>query len=381
MGEAQYRFQTSSLDSLGLDPDQSLRGISVFISRERAENLGAIAESSDQKMIPDALITYLRPDQPIVVVVESKVHAAADVLQARQINLGAYEPQWNPSEPILVRWSTLIDDLWALIDLGVASGTEATLLSDFFDFVDSHYRGVGPYSTLRRCGGVDERIRRRCRSILGEATQREAYRASRGHGPYVEMEGPASLPRRVAFDLDQKATCLRLSFWPADTPTQARAFYSDPPLLRRIASMTEEGDWTAAPNMHFGHFSAGYAWLPMPSSTSIDQYFDFWRDHTELIRTVYEPPKQPDWDSLLDRLEESGIISSREAFDGDFVRTNRTKADVRPGIELSRSWTLEEAAELDDRGELVAQVRGAFGQALETFGEQPPGPSGLARGV
>lgn len=88
VGEAQYRFQTSALDLPGLESDQPARGISVFISREQAENLGPVAESSDKKMIPDALITYLGPDEPIIVVVESKVHAAADAIQARQINLG-----------------------------------------------------------------------------------------------------------------------------------------------------------------------------------------------------------------------------------------------------------------------------------------------------
>ncbi len=367
VGEAQYRFQTSSLDLLGLETDQPLRGISVFISREQAENLGPVAQSSNQRMIPDALITYLGPDEPIVVVVESKVHAAADAAQARQINLGPYEPTWDPVEPVALRWSTLIDDLWTLVDLNITSGSEAELLSDFFDFVDADYRSVGPYSTLRRCSDIRERLRRRCRTILGEATDREAHGPSRGNGPYVEMQGPASLPRRVAFDLDEQGSALHLSFWPADTPNQARAFYSDRPLLMRVGSMAEEENWTIANNMHFGHFQTGYAWLPMPSSTSMEQYLRFWRDHIELIGTVYEPPKQPDWSGLLERLEESEIISSREAFDRDFVLTGRTKADVRPGIELYRWWALDEAIELDDRGELVGQVRAAFDRVLETF--------------
>ncbi|MGN6557411.1 MAG: hypothetical protein ACTHLH_05300, partial [Solirubrobacterales bacterium] len=112
VGEAQYRFQTSSLP--GLQADQMLRGISVFISREPAANLGPIAESDDRRMIPDALVTYLGPDDPIVTVIESKVHAVADALQARRINLGFLKPKWDPPEPVALRWSQLIDDLWAL---------------------------------------------------------------------------------------------------------------------------------------------------------------------------------------------------------------------------------------------------------------------------
>jgi hypothetical protein len=367
VAEAHYRFQTSSLDLPALQPDQPLRGVSVFISCEEAENLGPIAASEDQKMIPDALIVYPGSPEPIVVVVESKVHAAADALQARRINLGPQAPQWDPSVPVAIRWSKLIDDLWALTDLDIGGGAEATLLSDFFDFVDTHYRRVGPYSTLRRCGDIEERILRRCRAVLAAATDREAIGPRRGRGPYVEMEGPASLPRRVAFDLADDGSYLRLSFWPADTPTQARAFYSNPELPKRVIAMTEAGKWTVTANMHFGHFQAGYSWLPMPSETPIGHYLDFWGANVESIGTFYEPPKQPDWNDLLEKLEKAKIIASREAFDRDFVQTNRTKADVRPGIELSRLWDFDEAVELDDRGDLVNDVREAFNHALETF--------------
>lgn len=90
--------------------------------------------------------------------------------------------------------------------------------------------------------------------------------------------------------------------------------------------------------MHFGHFQRGYAWLPMPGQPDISAYLAFWREHQDLIATVYRPgdPKHPgqDWDSLLGHLFEAGI-ASRDAFDRDFVNTNRNKADVRPGLEAS----------------------------------------------
>lgn len=237
----------------------------------------------------DALITYSGPDTPIVVVVESKVREAADALQARDINLEDIKPAWDPPEPVELLWSDLIDELWELVDLQAASGSEGWLLLDFFDFVDLYYREVGPYSTLRRCAGVAERIRRRCRALLEEATSRPALGPSRGMGPYVEMEGAASLPRRVAFDLDESASNLRLSFWPADTPSQARAFYSDEQLVDRVRALCESDGWGWAPNMHFGHFQRGYAWLPMPGQPDISAYLAFWREHQDLIATVYRP--------------------------------------------------------------------------------------------
>jgi hypothetical protein len=62
------------------------------------------------------------------------------------------------------------------------------------------------------------------------------------------------------------------------------------------------------------------------------------------------------------------IIASREAFDQDFVNTNRNKADVRPGFEIYRDWSVGEAEQLDEDGKLVKQLHDAFELAISTFG-------------
>lgn len=370
VGEPSFAFQTSSVP--GLDPDSqehSAKGISVFVTREAAESMGEISPSSDRRMIPDGLITYPGGDVPTIVVVESKVGGVVDDRQAREVNLGNIRAEWDPPRPINVKWSDLIDDLWALLELGVVGASEARLLLDFFDFVDHYYREVGPYSNLRRCGGISERIRRRCRAILGEATGLEARPPARGRGPHVEIEGPKALPRLVQFDITGDEREVQLSFWPGDTPTQARAFYSDPAVLGRFLDLARESGWGATPNMHFGHFERGYAWLPVPEKTSTADYVRFWRDNVECTATVYRPPQEPDWDSLLGKLAEADIIASRDDFNEDFVETGRNKADVRPGVRLDRAWPLERAIELDDADELVGEVSGAFGAAMRCFGE------------
>jgi hypothetical protein len=368
VGEASYTFQSGTLATTVLDSQEDPpRGISVFISREPAYNSGEIV-ASERRQIPDALISYVGPDTPIVVVVESKVREAADALQARDINLGGLKVDWEPPLPVELLWSNLIDDLWELVELHATSGPERWLLLDFFDYIDAYYREVGPYSTLRRCGNVRERIRRRCRTLLSEATDREAQGPARGYPPYVEIDGPPSLPRRVGFDLDDAGESLRLSFWPADTPTQARAFYSDDDLLDRVLDLVSRPGWEATPNMHFGHFQRGYSWLSPPKGTDITWYVQFWSRNQDSIATVYQPPHERDWDVLLDLLLAAKIIAARDAFDRDFVDTNRTKADVRPGLEIARHWPIQEAERLDDDGEFAPQLEEAFKTTLATFG-------------
>lgn len=369
VGEPTYAFQTGTVPNV--DPSASaerVRGISVFITKVPAYNVATVTAHSDRQ-IPDALISYPVQDTPIIVVVESKVREAADATQASEINLGGVRTEWDPACPVQLLWSDLIDELWSLLDLGAAGATEHRLLLDFFDFVDRHYHEVGPYSTLKRCGGISERIRRRCRTLLHNATGEEAHGPARGHGPYVEMTGPHSLPRRVGFELEEGS--LRLSFWPADTPTQARAFYSDHELLERVLRLSEEPGWSAEPNMHFGHFTAGYGWLAVPDSTSSADYLAYWRDHMDRIMTVYRPPSDRDWDTLLKDLSWAGVIADREAFDRDFTQTKRTKADVRPGLRLNRVWGLHEAQQLDEDGQLVTQLRDAYQSVLGCFSALP----------
>jgi hypothetical protein len=328
-GEPSYAFQSGTPATPDLD-DQTgaMRGISVFITREPAYNSGPI-DKSTRRQIPDALIVYPGPETPIVVVVESKVREAADATQAREINLGDLSPEWDPPEPVELHWSTLIDELWELVDLNAASGAESRVLLDFFDFVDHYYREVGPYSTLKRCANVKERIRRRCRTLLAEATGLDAQGPSHAHGPYVELnDGPPSLPRRVAFDLDESGSNLRLSFWPADTPNQARAFYVDQALIDRVLDLRGEPGWGAVPNMHFGHFQRGYAWLPVPEQTDISVYLAFWHENQDLIGTVYRPEdeKHPDqdWEVLLNRLSEDAIISFSALLDRNISPTGQS---------------------------------------------------------
>ena len=151
----------------------------------------------------------------------------------------------------------------------------------------------------------------------------------------------------------------------------SRAFYADGELVDRVMALCATSSWDAQANMHFGHFQRGYAWLPVPDRTDLAAYTSFWQKNQDLIATVYRSRSSPDgaksWDALLDRLLAAGIVASREAFDRDFVDTNRNKADVRPGLEIFRFWPIEKAESLDETGHLVMQIREAFNLTLTTF--------------
>lgn len=154
-----------------------------------------------------------------------------------------------------------------------------------------------------------------------------------------------------------------MALWPGDIPTQARTFYSSSETIKRVSALAARPGWGLKPNRHFGHFQAGYAWMDVPAS--VDAYIEFWSTHQDRISTVYRPPHNRGWDELLALLERAGIIDDRRSFEKDFVKTNRNRADVRPGLQLYRVWDLEDATQLDDEGRLVGAVRAAYEQVAD----------------
>lgn len=113
--------------------------------------------------------------------------------------------------------------------------------------------------------------------------------------------------------------------------------------------------------------------------TNVSAYTHFWQANRGLIETVYRPGTTLDgrrtWDEFLEALLTAGIIGSREPFDRDFVETNRNKADVRPGLEIFREWSLEAATELDETAALRAQLQQAYEQTLTVFDQTPALPA------
>lgn len=357
LGEPTYAFQTGKVP--GIDRDAEARGISVFITREEPYNRGPI-EPSQRRQIPDALITYQRHNEPVVVVIESKVRTAADERQAREINLGI-TVRWDPDEPVELRWASLVDELWALVDLGLVAASERQLLLDFFDYVDNRYREVGPYSTIARCGRIPGRLVRRCRALLEEATELEAVEPTRG-SPYVEPTGVTGL-RRVIFGPVDNA--LRLACYLGDTMTQARELYPNPEMCERLFALASKPGWTIAPNMHFGHMESGQAWTPVRSDITAGDYVAYWQKHGDLIQMYYRPGGSGrDWDSLLSQLLADGMIASRDPFDHDIAEKGWTQAQVRPGLFLGRDWSIEDSEPLDETHVLVQEVRAVFQQIL-----------------
>jgi hypothetical protein len=162
-------------------------------------------------------------------------------------------------------------------------------------------------------------------------------------------------------------SAIELSIYPADTLTQARAFYASEAKLAGLRQLTRSGGWTAKPNFHFGHLQRGLAFC----TTSIDvaSYMSLWSEEIATTTSV----NRADWDTYWTWLLGKGIVSpaDREEFDRAFTRTKRKSASVRPGLAVSRRWQTEPG-----RVDVAPDaLRSALRAAVQALDVPPRGPS------
>jgi hypothetical protein len=160
---------------------------------------------------------------------------------------------------------------------------------------------------------------------------------------------------------------VELAMYPADTLSQARAFFTNPAAVAGVARLCEQPGWRVGPNFHFGHMQRGYCWTT--TKRPVDEYLELW---TNEIHDAANVPRE-EWDEYWAWLEDERIArpEDRPEFDRHFTNTQRQTASPRPGLVLARRWPLAEAEAFDARGALHAQVRVALDTALVAFGEPP----------
>jgi hypothetical protein len=342
------------------DDDEVADLISVYLAPEEPLSGGGVVTESDRGQVLDAIIDY---GGELLVVIENKV-AEDDDWQARNLNVtGAKVVLAEGQDAIVVLWRDFLEALVALRERQLVGGTEAAVVDDFLTYAEDHFPELGPFRTLRLCRGNVFRQTRRLRQVLGDAVGREATASV--YGPYVETASGSSIGANAYLRVRNERE-IELALYPADTLTQARVFYARPEAIEGLRRLRAQPGWEAGPNFHFGHFERGYCWTC--NRIDLDRYIDIWAERIATQRVV---PSE-DWADFWAWLEAEEIAcpDDRREFDRHFTDTRRSSASPRPGMWLSRRWSIEEAEQLDADGGLTAQVRDALDTALEEFGER-----------
>lgn len=357
---AEFRTQTRAVRHANDDEERAAL-VSVFLTPEAPLSDGdAVITESDRLQVLDAVIDY---DGELLVVVENKVAEDTD-RQAVHLNIdGANLQIAEGQQAVVVLWRDLLEAFIALRERNLIAGAEATVLDDFLRYTEDHFPDLGPFRTLRLAHGNAFRQTRRLRQLLSESTGLEA--TIDAYGPYVPTGAGEGIGSKTYLRLTEDLTEIELALFPADTLSQARAFYTDRRAVAGARHLDGRPGWDVAPNFHFGHMQRGFCWTH--SSRPVGEYLSLWEEHIAQAGSV---PRE-EWDELWQWLQDEQLAEANDRLDFDqhFTGTNRQTASPRPGIALARRWPLLDAETLDSRGSFGNEVRDAVDEARAAFGD------------
>jgi hypothetical protein len=313
---ASFRTQTRSARDAGED-DEPADLVSVFLAPEAPLSSEAVITESDRDQVLDAVIDY---DGEVLIVVENKV-AEDDLRQARELNVtGATIHLEDGQEVVVVVWRDVLEAFIALRERNLVAGTEAALLDDFLLYTEDYFPDLGPFRTLALAHGNLFRQNRRLRQLLGEAVGLEAV--IDGWGPYVDTPAGDLIGTKTYLPMTDDREQIRLAFFPADTLSQARAFYSRPAAVAGVTSLAGQPGWHVEANFHFGHMQRGYCWTT--STHDPDAYIALWEQRS----APPEPSRATNGTTTGPGLNARGSQRPRTARSS--TGTSRTRSDGPP---------------------------------------------------
>ena len=364
-----FDMQTEKLVPLGTeaeDPEEVAELVSVFLGPHENLETQEPNLASERRARYDGVVQY---GSRLLVVIESKLYANASDQQSLDINTKGLAPKKKRRVP--VRWQELLDRWWNLMELRVLGPAEAEVLNDFFDNAEENFGDLLPYTDLERCGDNRGRRLRRLRTILEKATGFSAeVRDVLGHAG-VKFPGN----QVVAFDrvsLYIKGGDVVLSAWPAELAPQYKRVYSHPERAEALIALTDDPAWQVDANFYLAYWQASgpQRWYParhLPGPVYVRQWVKDFHDHRagRRPREDVNDPKFRHW------LVESKYASPDEmgSLDEWANKLPMDHFDIRPSIQVTRSWQFTDAAGRDSTGQFTTEVHDAINQILAALDE------------
>lgn len=332
---------------------EPIEGISVIQAAD-AEATDATIQITDRSQVLDGLVRY---GDDLLIVIETKLAGRVSPRQAQYLNVhGAQVYFGGPVRA--VDWRELLAAWSGLVESDIVTGAERSIIEDFLLYVERHFSRLGPFRTLSQCKENASRIKMRLKAVLDEIGGGQS-------NEWLELPGCSAVNRAI-LEFDEGSQRICLVVYPADTLTQAKAFYLRAKAVQQILALRSIG-WSIAPNFHFGHMAKGFAWTT--TEAPLEKYTAHWIKQIAGTGSIQRDRWEQFWNSLI--LNRFARPDDKQEFDLRFTETNRSSATPRPGLRCAYSWTLTAARNLDDKSQFVRDVTDRLNVVLNALGEQP----------
>jgi hypothetical protein len=347
--------------------------VSVFLSPDVGLGLsgGKIQERDGEQRLDGVL----RFGSDLAVAIESKVVGLAATQQAEQLRMRGVEV--NRSRVVSLGWHELLEDWWALLERGMLAPAERLLTEDLFGFAEGHFPGLLPFTTLGRAGEHELRRQRRLVALLRAAAGSEDVTGEM----HPWAAATLMLDRALGTTSTQRVTLryepghLLLQSYPAELKAQAEAFYKTDRAQRLLELAARGHDrWHVRPNLQLAfRFATVPQRLFTRTCLEAGEYVRRWsgEDFSQVGAHRHDQVRSHLWPWLCER----GYASPDEdqQLEEFLGRLGHRDAHLRPGIRIERSWAWAKAVDLDERGGLAGEVRGALTDLLTALNEPLPG--------
>jgi hypothetical protein len=374
----EFDLQTETLIPPGADSGKSSvkKLASIFLTPdEDVEDLDAV-QASDRRARYDGVIRY---GAELLVVLESKLFSGVDSKQAVEIN--PKDATWETAEPLHIRWHEVLDRWWDLSESKDIEVTRAEIIREFFDYAETYFGDLLPFTDLAKCKNNERRRLRRLRSLLQEATGLPGTITPRAEDPATGRQYPpgvnVKLPKvqvtaadRVGMWIENDA--VHLAMWLGELKAQYRYLYRQPDRVESLIKLAEQPGWKLDANFHIGYrFSRSFQrWYPTRHLSGID-YVRQW------VEDVHHNAGQRTREQIQTNGFHTWLTERHYAKKKDLKRLDEwieqespgRKFHLRPSVQIARSWDLPQAAKLDAEGEFGHQVKTAIDQILTAVNE------------
>lgn len=349
-----WSFDTQRWQMFEKAPEVSepIEGMSILLAPD-VEAVDGPVQVTDRSQVLDGIVRY---GDELLIVIETKLREGEGTDQVKYLNVHGAQVHFDGAVKT-VDWRDLLAGWSDLVESEIVAGAERTLIVDFLDFVDRHFPHLGPFTTLGRCKDNGFRLGRRLKVLRDEI-------AGFPTESWLELPGRSTLSRAyLEFDQRQR---IQLVVYPADTLTQAKAFYTRKGATSKVLSL-RTGGWTVEPNFHFGHMATGFVWTTV--GAPLEEYVAYWRKQIANTGQYTREHWETFWRELVQ--QRFARPDEKTHFDQSFTNTKRMSATPRPGLKCIYSWNLSEAKVLDDKKHLVKVISDQLGIVLQALEENP----------